>query len=61
MTGALGRIAIWAVFYCPGNHDLWCVKGQDTWSEKMEGGLNSINKMLAIMDLCTEVGVTTQS
>lgn len=33
------------VFYCPGNHDLWCVKGQDAWEHELEGGLNSVNKV----------------
>ena len=45
------------VFYCPGNHDLWVVKGVDAAVERMEGGLNSVNKMLYILDLCRSIGV----
>ena len=45
------------MFYCPGNHDLWVVKGVDAAVERMEGGLNSVNKMLYILDLCRSIGV----
>mmetsp|Transcript_8368 Transcript_8368/g.11291 ORF Transcript_8368/g.11291 Transcript_8368/m.11291 type:complete len:533 (+) Transcript_8368:122-1720(+) len=45
------------VFYCPGNHDLWCLDGKEPWSSHLRGGLNSVNKMIALIDLCTSIGV----
>lgn len=41
-----------SVFYVPGNHDLWCRREGENY-------INSLDKLNALLDVCTELGVET--
>ncbi|KAL4428836.1 hypothetical protein ABPG77_005274 [Micractinium sp. CCAP 211/92] len=57
LEAALGMLAskFGAVFYCPGNHELW-VRERD----RASGVLDSLTKLRRICELCTRLGVHTQ-
>jgi UDP-2,3-diacylglucosamine pyrophosphatase LpxH len=40
------------VFFCPGNHDLWCTGDGD-------GAMDSLHKLQQLEALCSQLGVHT--
>ncbi|XP_073001687.1 uncharacterized protein [Typha latifolia] len=53
MSELKGRFG--SVFYVPGNHDLWCRREEGKFLQ-----LNSLEKLTALLDACSDLGVETR-